>query len=306
MAVDSQVFVIAGPTASGKTSVAIDLAQKLGGEIISADARQIYRFMDIGTAKPTAEEQASARHHLIDVVDPDAHYSAGQFAEDAAEVVRDILQRGKLPIVVGGAGLYIRALLDGFSPMPEIPLEIRERLQVEAKQNLQGAYERLCSIDPEWAKKVQPGDVQRIVRGLEVFEASGVKLSDHQKLPPNPPGDWSSSWFAIKWDREVLYDRINKRALQMIDDGLVAEAEGLIEKGYTPDLNALRTFGYREFFAFLAGDVTLEDAVVELQQGTRRYAKRQLTWFRREKRIHWISAEEQDPVERILKRLEKA
>ena len=306
MAADPQILVIAGPTASGKTLVGIDLAQKLDGEIISADARQIYRFMDIGTAKPTSEEQASARHHLIDIVDPDAHYSAGQFAEDAAAVIGDILERGKLPIVVGGAGLYMRALFDGFSPMPEIPPEVRKRLQIESKQNLQDAYERLRGIDPEWAKKVHPSDVQRIVRGLEVFEASGKSLSDHQKRSPNPPGDWSFAWFAIKWDREVLYDRINRRALQMIDDGLLTEVEGLVEKGYAPELNALQTFGYREFFQFLDGQLTLEEAVAELQQGTRRYAKRQMTWFRGEKRIHWLLADVEDPVGGILKQLEKA
>lgn len=274
--------------------------------MISADARQIYRFMDIGTAKPTVEERAAVRHHLIDVVDPDTHYSAGQFAEDAAAVVRDILKRRKTPIVVGGAGLYIRALLDGFSPMPEIPSEIRERLQAQARCNLSDAYEKLRQVDPEWAKKVQPSDVQRIVRGLEVFEASGKTLSDHQKQPLNPPGEWSSAWFALQWDREVLYDRINRRAFQMIDEGLVAEVEGLIKKGYTSDMNALKTFGYRDFFEFLAGGITLEEAVIELQQGTRRYAKRQMTWFRKEECIHWISADEQDPVERILKQLEKA
>ncbi len=301
-----QVLVVAGPTASGKTALGIKLAQKLNGEVISADARQIYRFMDIGTAKPTVEERAAVRHHLIDVVDPDTHYSAGQFAEDAAAVVRDILKRRKTPIVVGGAGLYIRALLDGFSPMPEIPSEIRERLQAQARCNLSDAYEKLRQVDPEWAKKVQPSDVQRIVRGLEVFEASGKTLSDHQKQPLNPPGEWSSAWFALQWDREVLYDRINRRAFQMIDEGLVAEVEGLIKKGYTSDLNALKTFGYRDFFEFLAGGITLEEAVIELQQGTRRYAKRQMTWFRKEECIHWISADEQDPVERILKQLEKA
>jgi tRNA dimethylallyltransferase len=301
-----QVLVVAGPTASGKTALGIKLAQKLNGEVISADARQIYRFMDIGTAKPTVEERAAVRHHLIDVVDPDTHYSAGQFAEDAAAVVRDILKRRKTPIVVGGAGLYIRALLDGFSPMPEIPSEIRERLQAQARCNLSDAYEKLRQVDPEWAKKVQPSDVQRIVRGLEVFEASGKTVSDHQKQPLNPPGEWSSAWFALQWDREVLYDRINRRAFQMIDEGLVAEVEGLIKKGYTSDLNALKTFGYRDFFEFLAGGITLEEAVIELQQGTRRYAKRQMTWFRKEECIHWISADEQDPIERILKQLEKA
>ena len=203
------ILVIAGPTASGKTAVGIELAQRLNGEIVSADARQIYRFMDIGTAKPTAEERAAARHHLIDFVNPDEDYSAGQFAEDAAAVIGDILRRGKVPIVVGGAGLYIRALFDGFSPMPKIPMEIRTRLQEEGRNCLPKLYERLCEVDPEWAAKIQATDTQRILRGLEVYEASGKPLSEYQKVPPTPPIRHTASYFGLRWAREALYERIN-------------------------------------------------------------------------------------------------
>jgi len=300
------IVVIAGPTASGKTAVGIEVAQRLDGEIISADARQVYRYMHIGTAKPTAEERAAVPHHLIDFVDPAESYSAGQFAEDAADVIRELQARGKLPIVVGGAGLYVRALLDGFSPMPTIAPEIREPLQAEAQEGLRGLYSRLCEVDSEWAGKIQPSDRQRIIRGLEVFEASGKPLSEHQKMPPEPLGLWSAKWFGLQWEREVLYDRINSRACQMFEDGLVEEVEGLRRKGYGSGLNALNTFGYREAFQYLDGEITEEQALADLQQGTRRYAKRQMTWFRGEKRMQWVDPTEDHTLESIVGHLEKS
>lgn len=298
------ILVIVGPTASGKTAVGIELAQRLNGEIISADARQIYRFMDIGTAKPTAEERSAARHHLIDFVNPDEDYSAGQFAEDASAVIGDILRRGKMPIVVGGAGLYIRALLDGFSPMPKIPAEIRARLKSEGRESLPELYKRLCEVDPEWAAKIQPTDTQRILRGLEVFETSGKPLSEHQKVPPTPPIRHTASYFGLCWEREALYDRINARAGIMLENGLIEEAASLRDRGYTPALNALNAFGYREIFQYLNGKTTLDRALADLQQGTRRYAKRQMTFFRKNERIQWVDGSDVDVADAILKHLE--
>jgi tRNA dimethylallyltransferase len=302
---DFDVVVIGGPTASGKTGVGIALAQALNGEIVSADARQIYRYMDIGTAKPTTEEQKQAVHHLIDIVDPDAHYSAGQFAKDAQKVISNIVDGGKIPILVGGAGLYLKALFDGFSPMPEIPEAIRAELQERATQELSALYVQLCEIDPEWANKIQPTDRQRIVRGLEVFEATGKTLTYFQNLPRNPAGGhWRTRWFGVDWPRDVLYERINARALQMVEQGLVAEVEGLLARGYTREQNALKTFGYREFIDHLDVKLSIEEAVAELQKGSRHYAKRQLTWFRGEARMTWIQANEQDPTLEILRQLE--
>jgi len=298
------ILVIAGPTASGKTAVGIELAQRIDGEIISADARQIYRFMDIGTAKPTAEERAAARHHLIDFINPDEDYSAGQFAEDASAVIGDILRRGKVPIVVGGAGLYIRAMFDGFSPMPKIPIEIRARLKGEGRDCLPALYERLCEVDPEWAAKIQPTDTQRILRGLEVYEASGKPLSEHQKVPPTPPIRQAASYFGLYWEREALYDRINARARLMFENGLIEEAKSLRDRGYTPDLNALNAFGYREIFQYLDGETTLDRALADLQQGTRRYAKRQMTFFRGDKRFRWVDGSDGDVTTAILQNLE--
>ena len=300
----SDILVIAGPTASGKTAVGIELAQRLNGEIISADARQIYRFMDIGTAKPTAEERVAARHHLIDFVNPDEGYSAGQFAEDASAVIGDILRRGKVPIVVGGAGLYIRALFDGFSPMPKIPIEIRARLQEEGRNCLPALYERLCEVDSEWAAKIHPTDTQRILRGLEVYEASGKPLSEHQKVTPTPPIRRKASYFGLHWDRETLYDRINARACLMLENGLIEETASLRDRGYTPDLNALNAFGYREIFQYLNGKTTLDRALADLQQGTRRYAKRQMTFFRRDKRFRWVDGSDDNVATAILQNLE--
>ena len=298
------ILVIAGPTASGKTAVGIELAQRLNGEIISADARQIYRFMDIGTAKPTTEERAAARHHLIDFINPDKGYSAGQFAEDASAVIGDILCRGKVPIVVGGAGLYIRALFDGFSPMPKIPIEIRARLQEEGRACLPALYERLCEVDSEWAAKIHPTDTQRILRGLEVYEASGKPLSEHQKVTPTPPIRHKASYFGLHWDRETLYDRINARACLMLENGLIEETASLRDRGYTPDLNALNAFGYREIFQYLNGKTTLDRALADLQQGTRRYAKRQMTFFRRDKRFRWVDGSDDNVATAILQNLE--
>ncbi len=298
------ILVIAGPTASGKTAVGIELAQRIDGEIISADARQIYRFMDIGTAKPTAEERSAARHHLIDFVNPDEDYSAGQFAEDASAVIGDILCRGKMPILVGGAGLYICALFDGFSPMPKIPAEIRVRLKEEGRESLPELYKRLCEVDPEWAAKIQATDTQRILRGLEVFEASGKPLSEHQKVPPAPPIRHTASYFGLHWEREALYERINARACLMFENGLIEEAASLRDRGYTPTLNALNAFGYREIFQYLDGKTTLDRALADLQQGTRRYAKRQMTFFRKNERIQWVDGSDIDVADAILKHLE--
>ena len=296
------ILVLAGPTASGKTAVGIELARQLNGEIISADARQIYRMMDIGTAKPTLEERAAARHHLIDFVDPAAGYSAGQFAKDAAAVIGDVLSRGKTPLVVGGAGLYIRALCDGFSPMPDIPAEIRTRLRAEARAGLSNLYEKLRVVDPKWASKIQATDTQRIVRGLEVYEASGKPLSAHQEVPPRIR--YTASRFALRWAREVLYERIDARTRQMFARGLIEEARRLRAMGYASDRNALKTFGYREAFRHLDDEIALDRAIADVQRATRRYAKRQMTFFRKDKRIAWVDAH--GAADAILHHLKKS
>jgi tRNA dimethylallyltransferase len=236
--------------------------------------------MDIGTAKPTVEEQQAAPHHMIDVVDPDEHYSAGRYAREAAGAIREVERRGRLPIVVGGSGFYIKALTEGLAPIPDVPDEVRSRLQGEARQDLPALYRRLHDVDPALAQQLHPHDTQRIVRGLEVQEVTGRPLSELQAEPPVPPGRWDTHTFALDMERETLYDRISARVDRMLGAGLVDEVEDLQDRGYGPWLKALNTFGYREVFAVLDGRVALSDAAEEIKQGTRRYAKRQLTWLR--------------------------
>lgn len=299
------LLVLAGPTASGKTEIGIALAQALDGEIVSADARQIYRYMDIGTAKPTPEEQAAAPHHMIDVTDPDEPYSAGCYARAAAVAIQDTHSRGRLPILIGGSGFYLKALLDGFAPIPEIPLEIRDRLQEDARRDLAGLYRRLLKVDPEIAQGLHPHDTQRIVRALEVYQATGERLSTLHKRPRERAGLWKARWFGLNMGRATLYCRIEKRVDRMLETGLVAEVEVLRERGYGPWLNALNTFGYREVFAVLDGELDREVAVEHIKVGTRHYAKRQLTWFRRESRLTWFDPTIQDVAAEILKRLDR-
>jgi tRNA dimethylallyltransferase len=297
------LLVLAGPTASGKTRTGVALTQALDGEIVSVDARQVYRYMDIGTAKATPEEQVGARHHMIDVVGPDEPYSAGRYAREAAAAIRDVQRRGRLPILVGGSGFYLEALLDGFSPIPEIPSEVRSRLLKEARDDLPVLYQRLSKVDPKIAQRLHPHDSQRVVRALEVFEATGERLSDLQKRPRE--GRWEARWFGLDMDRARLYGRIEARVDRMLEAGLVDEVESLRKRGYGPGLNALNTFGYREIFAVLDGDLDLETAVDQIKVGTRQYARRQLTWFRRESRLTWIDPTSEDAATAILKRLDR-
>ena len=293
-----EVIVLAGPTASGKTAVGIRLAEAL-------DARQIYRHMDIGTAKPTPEEQAEAPHHMVDVVDPDEDYSAGRYAREAVAAISAIRTRGRLPIVVGGSGLYLKALLDGFSPIPEVPAPVRERLLAEARADLPSLYARLREVDPSSAERYHPNDAQRIVRALEVYESAGERLSDLQEKPPEQTGIGSARWIGLNMDRPKLYGRIERRVDLMLQAGLVEEVRSLRTRGYHPGLNALNTFGYREIFAYLDGEMGLSEATDQIKAGTRRYAKRQLTWFRADPRLAWFDPIEHDAAAQILKMLDR-
>ena len=302
---DPTVVVVAGPTAVGKTEVGIRLAEALNGEIVSADARQVYRWMDIGTAKPTQEEQRRARHHLIDVADPDEAFSAGRYAREASCAIDTVRSQGKRPILVGGSGMYLSALFDGFSPMPEVPGVIRDRLKAEAATDLPALFRKLRQVDPAACEKVHPNDTQRIVRGLEVYEATGKRLSDLQSRPPETSGNWTVRWFGLNMDRQALYDRIDARVDRMLEMGLVDEVAALQARGFGPELNALNTFGYREVFEYLSGAVDLESAALKIKSGTRHYAKRQLTWFRRETRIAWVDPAREDAAVGILKMLDR-
>ncbi len=297
-------MALVGPTASGKTRVGIDLARALGGEVVSADARQVYRYMDIGTAKPTKDERALAKHHMIDVVSPDVYYSAGHYANDASREIESILERNRVPILVGGSGLYLRAVLDGFSPLPRTPRAVRGRLLAEAAKDPGGIYARLRDVDPVTAERLHANDTQRVVRALEVFELTGTPLSALHEEPPQVARNWCAEWFGLGMDRALLYRRIGERVDRMFASGLVDEVRELNRLGYGRELNSLNTFGYREVFDHLDGKSDLAETAAQIKMGTRRYAKRQLTWFRKERRVRWVDAGPNNTSNAILKILD--
>ncbi len=284
-----QVVVILGPTAVGKTAVGLRVAEQIDAEIISADSAAVYRGMDIGTAKPTAEERARVRFHLIDVADPDEPFTAAKFRELALEAMRDIQARGKRVLIVGGTGLYLRVLLHGFSlaPPPRDPA-IRKRLQQEAsKQGLPALYARLQQVDPRAAARIHPNDAVRIIRALEVYEMTGKPVSEWQRRAES---ELPALKFGLTLPRPLLYQRINARVDQMMAQGFLQEVRNLLSKGYNKDLPALKGLGYRHLIAYLMGEMGLEEAVALWKRDTRRFAKRQMTWFRREPGVHWLDA----------------
>ncbi len=299
----SPLLVVVGPTATGKTEAGIRVARLLNGEIISADSRQVYRHMDIGTAKPTRAQREEASHHLIDLVDPDEDYNAGRFSRDALRVIADVRARGRRPVVVGGCGLYVRALLDGFSPVPEVDARVRERIRAEAaRSETVDLHRRLRAVDPLSGDRIRPSDRQRMVRALEVYEATGEPLSSWQARPREGGIGESAVVVGLRMERTALYERIEARTERMISEGLVGEVEGLRRMGYRPEGSALGTFGYREVFAYLEGKIPLAEAVRVIQQETRRYAKRQMTWFRGDRRVRWVEALSPDVAGEIIEK----
>ncbi len=276
---ENKVIAVVGPTASGKTSYAIELAQKLGGEIVSADSRLVYKGFDIGTAKPTLEERSGIPHYMIDIVEPEVDYSVGLYADGAKKVIRDILSRGKVPIVVGGTGLYLNVLLMNYDlPGVEPDYELREKLR--GADNL---YEILSDLDIEAAKTIDKNDRKKLIRAIEVVKSTGLPLS---QVRGKKSEEFEVEWFGLNFPRDILYSRINERVDLMVKNGLVEETEHLLKK-HARINNLLYTIGYQEMIAYLDGLLTLEDAMDKLKQNTRRYAKRQLTWFRKNPAIKW-------------------
>lgn len=292
-----KIIVVAGPTGSGKTGLAVDLARRLNGEIVGADSMQIYRYMDIGTAKPTPAEQAAAPHHMIDIVDPDDDFDAAAYADMAAETIRGIFGRGRLPLVVGGTGLYIKALIHGlFDAAPSDPL-VRRRLRRQAETDgTASLHRRLAAVDGEAADRIHPNDTYRVVRALEVFDVSGRPLSEFQRRHRFTPRRFHALGIGIAWPRPVLYDRINQRVDAMMRRGLEAEVRGLLERGYGRHLKSMQSLGYRHLAAFVDGETSLADTVATLKRDHRRYAKRQLTWFNADPTIHWMPPDQEGPV----------
>ncbi len=295
----NSILVVVGPTASGKTETGIALAGTLNGEILSADSRQIYRGLDIGTAKPTAAQRSAARHHFIDILDPDEEYNAGRFGEEARGVAAEILARGKTPIVVGGAGLYIRALVDGLHGGPGADRDIRRELERRGvEEGLQPLLRELQRVDLATARRMRTPTLRRVVRALEVYHSTGIPLSAFQERGSSP-GPWSAVFAGLLWERSVLYDRINARCGRMVEEGLLAEIERLEKEGYGEGTNALNTVGYKEGRAYRSGAISFTEMLRLFRQNTRRYAKRQMTWFRADSRITWFRMEEGEVERRI-------
>jgi tRNA dimethylallyltransferase len=294
-----QVLLIVGPTASGKTEVSIHLAKRLDGEIISADSRQIYKHLDIGTAKPTREQLSSVKHHFIDELLPDQEFNAAEFGERGRRVVDDIFSRNKTPIVVGGSGLYVQSLIDGLFEGPSADKEFRRILENRiASGELPALLEELAAVDPISAQRIDPTKPRRIIRALEVFHATGKPLSVHHK-ESRTVITFAPIMFGLEWKRATLYERINRRCDEMIERGILQEIEKLESLGYDSSLNALNTVGYAEGFAYRRGEISFEEMQRLFKQNSRRYAKRQMTWFRRDKRIRWVRVNDDSALPQV-------
>ncbi len=297
------VMVIAGPTGIGKTAFAMELAEHIPVEIISADSRQIYRYMDIGTAKPTPEMRRKVRHHFIDILNPDQEYSAGQFGKDARTTVEEIVRRNNFPLVVGGSGLYIRALLEGFFQEDVKDKQIREQLMNRLQQ--EGAhplYEELLRVDPAAAAKTHPNNPRRVIRALEVYYAAGIPLSQLQASRKDP-ASFPYLFLALNMPRKQLYQRINERVERMFEQGLVEEVRAILELGYSPKQNALNSVGYKEVIAYLNKEMNLFECKELIKQNTRRFAKRQLTWFRGQPNVQWVEVNSPEDLSQLTKQL---
>ena len=285
-----KIIVICGPTGVGKTSTAIGLALDFQGEIIGADSMQVYRHMDIGTAKPTPAEQARVPHRMIDVIDPDEPFDAARFSEAAFEEMNAVAGMGKIPFVVGGTGLYIKSLIHGLSRARPADADVLSRLKKEASEyGLQALHKRLAQCDPEAAAKIHCNDAFRIMRALEIFEVTGKPLSAYQKAHGFAPQKCHALKIGLRLDRAVLYDRINRRVDQMIHEGLLGEVKGLLDKGYSAELKAMQSIGYRHMAEHILNQVPWEETCQTLKRDTRRYAKRQMTWFSADPDIKWFA-----------------
>lgn len=299
---NKNIVIIAGPTASGKTALGIELAKRLNGEIISADSMQIYKYMDIGTAKPDKDETDGIPHHLMDVVDPSENFSVALFRRLAGEKIDDIISRNKLPIVLGGTGLYINSLTHSldFTEFSE-DKEYRDYLNnIALESGNDYLHGLLKAVDIESYNRLHPNDTKRIIRALEVYKHTGKTISEYQEESKKRDIDYNLAYFCLTMDRQRLYDRINKRVDIMFEKGLVEEVKKLREMGYTKDMTSMQGIGYKEVFNYLDGICTLEEIKDTIKQSSRRYAKRQLTWFRRDDRINWINVDNYDSQNEII------
>ncbi len=293
------LIVLLGPTGVGKTPLAVALALSLGGEIVSADSRQVYRLMDIGTAKPTPEQRAAVPHYLVDIVDPDQSYSLADFCQHAAAALEEIASRGRLPFLVGGTGQYLAAVLEGWQ-VPRVPPQpaLRARLQAEAEEiGVEALYRRLQQVDAPAAQRIQPGNLRRIIRALEVYEVTGEPFSRQQRREP-PPYDLLVLGLALA--RPALYARVDRRAATMVAQGLVQEVQALLQRGYGWDLPAMSGLGYVQFRPYIEGRASLDEALARLRYDTHAFIRHQYTWFRRFTVRRWFDAGHEAELEAVL------
>ena len=304
---DRRLLAIVGPTATGKSEVGILLAESLGGEIVSADSMQVYRGMDIGTAKPTAEQRRRTPHHLIDIIAPDQPFSVADYQARADAALADIWARGRQPILVGGSGLYVRAVVEemDFAQVPPDP-EVRRRLVEEAgSRGTRALHEWLAEVAPEAAARIHPNDQKRIIRALEVAEGSSRADAGREKVDPREAARYNTKQFGLTLNRDELYRRIEARVDRMMAEGLVDEVRGLIERGYRESLVAMKGLGYAQIAAHIGGAIALEEAVRRLKRDTRRFAKRQLTWFRADPRIEWMDVQKVGGPPKVAELIER-
>lgn len=296
----SNIICIAGPTASGKTALAVELARQLGGEVISCDSMQIYKGMDIGTAKPTPEEMQGIPHHMIDVAQPDEDFSVSRYCAMAGAILDDLLSRGKTAIIAGGTGLYMDSLIRGndFAPVPSTGA--REKLEQQADElGIDHMKQWLKQIDPEAAARIH--DRKRIIRALEVYLETGETITEHNRKTQSIPPRYTPLWLGLDFEpRALLYARINRRVDMMLEQGLVEEIRKLLASGIPSKCTAMQAIGYKEFVAALDGQCTIEEAADQVRQASRHYAKRQLTWFRRNRQMHWLVRGEETGSDEII------
>ncbi len=307
------LIIVAGPTASGKTSVSIALAKALGGEVISADSMQVYKGMTVGTAKVTKEEMDGVVHHMIDVLEPDEACSIAKFQGMVKEALASIYSRGKVPILAGGTGFYIQSIVNDVDfEENEEDKSYRQALEARALAGEgQGLYELLQSVDPNAAVAIHPNNIKRVIRALEYHHLTGECISLHNERESNKTSPYATAFYVLQMDRDILYERINRRVDQMMADGLLEEVKALLKQGYDRTLVSMQGLGYKEFMPYIDGCTSLDAAVELLKRDTRRFAKRQLTWFRRESQAKWVDVGQYDYnvvriVDFILKDIESS
>ncbi|MBE7027498.1 MAG: tRNA (adenosine(37)-N6)-dimethylallyltransferase MiaA [Ruminococcaceae bacterium] len=298
----TKIIIIGGPTATGKTRLSVALAKKFGGEIISADSVQIYKNLDIGSAKPTKEEMEEIPHYMIDIISPDDSFSVCDFVTRAKSHIRDISARGKLPIIVGGTGLYISSLVDNVSfSEAETDYNLRCELLKKAENiGTQALHGELYKIDPESAERIHPNNIKRVVRALEIYYLTGKTMTQQNALSKTIESPYDCKMYALSSERSLIYDRINRRVDIMVENGLIDEVSSLLASGVTRDMQSMQAIGYKEIISYIEGEITKDEAIDKVKQNSRRYAKRQLTWFGRDERYRWLDIAKDIDIDTLI------